>query len=58
MLFFLSTGFAIVIYINQPGFQPRERDYAYTGSFYVFGIWIGLSVLYFIELATSWDKNF
>ncbi len=57
MLFFLSTGFAIVIYINQPGFQPRERDYAYTGSFYVFAIWIGLAVLYFIDLATSWDKK-
>jgi hypothetical protein len=57
MLLFLSTGFAIVIYINQPGFQPRERDYAYVGSFYVFAIWIGLAVLYFIDLATSWNKK-
>jgi hypothetical protein len=56
-LFFLSTGFAIVIYINQPGYQPRERDYAYAGSFYVYAIWIGLSVLYFIELATAWNKK-
>ncbi len=57
MLLFLSTGFAIVIYINQPGFQPRERDYAYVGSFYVFAIWMGLSVLYFVDLAISWDKK-
>ena len=45
MIFFLSTGFAIVIYLNQAGFQPRERDYAYVGSFYAFAIWIGLGVL-------------
>jgi hypothetical protein len=57
LLLFISTGFAIVIYINQPGYQPRERDYAYAGSFYVFAIWIGLAVLYFIELATSWNKK-
>jgi hypothetical protein len=58
ILLFLSTGFAIVIYINQPGYQPRERDYAYAGSFYVFAIWIGLAVLYFIDLAISFNKNF
>lgn len=57
MLLFLSTGFAIVIYINQPGYQPRERDYAYAGSFYVYAIWIGLSVLYFIEMASVWNKK-
>lgn len=57
LLLFISTGFAIVIYINQPGFQPRERDYAYAGSFYAFAIWIGLSVLYFIELATTWNRR-
>ena len=43
-LFFL-TGIAIVIYLNQTPFQPRERDYAYAGSFYAFSIWIGLGVL-------------
>jgi len=48
-LLFFFTGFAIVIYLNQPGFQPRERDYAYVGSFYAFAIWIGLAVLAFIE---------
>jgi hypothetical protein len=57
LLLFLSTGFAIVIYINQPGFQPRERDYAYAGSFYSYAIWIGIAVLYFIELAVSWNKK-
>ncbi len=44
-LLFFFTGLAIVIYLNQSGFQPRERDYAYVGSFYVFAIWIGLGVL-------------
>ncbi|HEX8676200.1 MAG TPA: DUF2723 domain-containing protein, partial [Segetibacter sp.] len=44
-LLFFCTGFAIVIYLNQPGFQPRERDYAYVGSFYAFAIWVGLGVL-------------
>lgn len=44
-LLFFFTGFAIVLYLNQPGNQPRERDYAYVGSFYAFAIWIGLGVL-------------
>lgn len=44
-LLFLLTGVAIVIYLNQPPFQVRERDYAYAGSFYVFALWIGLGVL-------------
>lgn len=45
MLLFLLTGVAIIIYLNQPPYQVRERDYAYAGSFYVFTIWIGLAVL-------------
>jgi Protein of unknown function (DUF2723) len=45
-LLFFFTGFAIVIYLNQAGYQPRERDYAYVGSFYAFAIWIGLGVLW------------
>ncbi len=48
-IFFL-TGLAIVIYLNQTPYQPRERDYAYTGSFYAFAIWIGLGVLYLYDL--------
>lgn len=41
-LLFFMTGLAIVLYLNQAGPQPRERDYAYVGSFYAFAIWIGL----------------
>lgn len=44
MLLFLMTGLAIVIYLNQYPHQPRERDYAYAGSFYAFSIWIGLGL--------------
>ncbi len=44
-LLFFFTGLAIVIYLNQKPFEPRERDYAYTGSFYAFAVWIGLGVL-------------
>ena len=43
-LLFVMTGLAIVIYLNQTPLQPRERDYAYAGSFYAFAIWIGLGV--------------
>ena len=43
-LMFFMTGIAIVVYLNQPPFQVRERDYAYAGSFYSFSIWIGLGV--------------
>lgn len=45
MLLFILTGLAIVVYLNQYPYQPRERDYAYAGSFYAFTIWIGLGVL-------------
>jgi tetratricopeptide (TPR) repeat protein len=44
-LLFFFTGVAIVIYLNQKPFEPRERDYAYAGSFYAFAFWIGLGVL-------------
>jgi len=44
-LLFFMTGLAIVIYLNQSPLQPRERDYAYAGSFYAFTIWIGIGVL-------------
>jgi len=49
-LLFFFTGLAIVIYLNQSGFQPRERDYAYVGSFYAFAVWIGLGVIAVTEL--------
>lgn len=41
---FFMTGIAIVLYLNQPPNQPRERDYAFAGSFYAFSIWIGIGV--------------
>lgn len=44
-LLFFFTGLAIVLYLNQNPLQPRERDYAYAGSFYAFAIWIGLGVI-------------
>lgn len=50
MLLFFFTGLAIVLYLNQYPYQPRERDYAYAGSFYAFSIWIGLGVLYLWDL--------
>ncbi len=43
-LLFIMTGLAIVVYLNQYPLQPRERDYAYAGSFYAFAIWIGLGI--------------
>ena len=50
MLLFFFTGIAIVLYLNQYPYQPRERDYAYAGSFYAFAIWIGFGVLYLWDL--------
>lgn len=44
---FFMTGIAIVLYLNQPPNQPRERDYAFAGSFYAFAIWIGMGVAAF-----------
>ncbi len=44
-LLFFMTGLAIILYLNQPSTEPRERDYAYAGSFYAFAIWIGLGVM-------------
>ena len=55
-LLFFFTGMAIVIYLNQAGYQPRERDYAYVGSFYAFAIWIGLGVVWCIEFLKKWLK--
>jgi len=49
MLLFLITGLAIVFYLNQYPYQPRERDYAYAGSFYAYCIWIGIGVMAIYE---------
>ncbi len=50
---FFMTGLAIVIYLNQTPMQPRERDYAYAGSFYAFAIWCGIGVAAIIEMIRS-----
>lgn len=57
MCFFLLTGLAIIVYLNQSPFQVRERDYAYVGSFYAFAIWIGFGALYVFELFTKKKKT-
>jgi len=49
LLLFIMTGIAIVVYLNQYPNQPRERDYAFAGSFYFYAIWIGLGVLALFE---------
>jgi transmembrane protein TMEM260 (protein O-mannosyltransferase) len=56
-LLFFFTGLAIVFYLNQAGNQPRERDYAYVGSFYAFAIWIGIGVLYVKELFEKFTNS-
>ncbi len=50
LLLFVMTGIAIIVYLNFTPYQPRERDYAYAGSFYAFAIWIGLGLLPLIDL--------
>lgn len=56
-LLFFFTGLAIVVYLNQSGYQPRERDYAYVGSFYAFAIWIGLGVLWVRDRLSPYLKG-
>ena len=50
---FLMTGLAIVTFLNQQPYEPRERDYSYAGSFYAFSIWIGIGVLYLIDVVNK-----
>ncbi len=52
-LLFLMTGLAIVVYLNQQPYEPRERDYAYAASFYAFAIWIGLGLIPLINALKS-----
>ena len=53
---FFMTGLAIVLYLNQTPMQPRERDYAYAGSFYAFAIWCGIGVAAVIDLLKKYLK--
>jgi hypothetical protein len=57
LLLFFFTGMAIVIYLNQAGQQPRERDYAYVGSFYAYAIWIGIGVIWVKETFEKYLKK-
>ncbi len=58
MLFFLFTGLALKIYLNERPFEPRERDYALVGSFYVFAIWIGMGAFALIQnLRNTWSNK-
>jgi hypothetical protein len=49
LAFFIMTGLAIILFLNQNPNQPRERDYAYAGSFYAFAVWIGMGFMYLYE---------
>jgi hypothetical protein len=53
LVMFVFTGLLVVIYLNQPPLEPRERDYTNVGSYQVFCIWIGLSVLFLVDLVKS-----
>lgn len=56
LVLFLFTGLALKIYLNERPFEPRERDYALVGSFYVFAIWIGYGVYALFDLAKNYVK--
>jgi hypothetical protein len=56
-LLFILTGVALVIYLNSPPTEPRERDYIYTGSYYAYCFWIGFAVIALAETFTKFTKN-
>ena len=56
-LLFFMTGLAIILYLNQTPFEPRERDYAYSGSFYAFSIWVGMGVAGISLFLRKYIKN-
>jgi len=57
LAFFIMTGLAIIFYLNQYPNQPRERDYAYVGSFYAFAIWIGIGFMFIYEKLQKYVGN-
>ena len=57
LLFFVFTGFAIIFYTNPKPFEPRERDYAVVGSFYIFALWIGFGVYALYDYANKYLKQ-
>ena len=56
LVFFLFTGLALKVYLNERPFEPRERDYALVGSFYVFAIWIGFGVYALFDIVKEYVK--
>ncbi len=56
-VFFFFTGLAIILYLNQTPYQPRERDYSYVGAFYAFAIWIGLGVIAIFDRVSVFISN-
>ncbi|MEL7146253.1 MAG: DUF2723 domain-containing protein, partial [Bacteroidota bacterium] len=56
-LLFILTGIALVLYLNSPPVEPRERDYIYTGSYYAFCIWVGIGVFALFEILNSFLKS-
>jgi len=57
LVLFIMTGLAIIVFLNQTPMQPRERDYAYVGSFFAFAIWIGMGGVGFIEMVKEFFKS-
>ena len=57
MSLFLATGLVLILYLNQPDPQPRERDYSYVGSFLAWSIWIGIGTAGMLELITGGMKD-
>lgn len=56
LVFFLMTGLVLILYLNQPPREPRERDYSLVGAFYAFAVWIGIGTLKLIEVLRNWVK--
>ncbi len=54
---FVLTGLAIIVYLNQTPYEPRERDYAYVGSFFAFSIWVGIGVTAILDLVKQFTKG-
>lgn len=57
LLLFVFTGVALVVFLNAPPVEPRERDYIYVGSFYIWAIWVGLGVMGLFDYALKFIKN-
>ncbi|WP_075349514.1 glycosyltransferase family 117 protein [Algoriphagus marinus] len=57
LMLFLMMGVVLVLYLNSPPVEPRERDYIYVGSFYAFAIWVGMGVLAIAHLIAKANKN-